>query len=193
MRSRMAALLVLVLALGGCGVWSGVRAAPPAEDSWALTSSSDGALEVVHPANWQVQSSGAGLVEMATEGGCVLEVAWGPWPLPAGMSQSEVLDGMLSAADLGCYREGLTFEPGIRRVWMGESFIWHEIQYAAIAGDSCRQCESRYAVEMLAFPNEVGRLEVAFSCPGAERPTQALEQLLLDVVNTITLSPAGVV
>lgn len=190
--NRRLTLLGLALLVSACSLRSGGRAGDADAVVWTVTSSRDGAIELAHPADWQVAESSEGKLGLVSPDGCHLLLVMSPRPKPEGLTQPELLESMLSAAELACLRDGLEFEPTGRRVWMGESLLWHEVHYRGQPRPSCDQCTARYSIEMLAFPVDVpGRVAALLSCPGVEPPAPETEQLLLDMLNTVALSIVG--
>lgn len=185
-------VLSLALLLSACSLGSGGRSGQPTAANWTVSSSRDGAIEMAHPADWQVAESAEGKLGLVSADGCHLLLVMSPRPKPEGLSQADLLDTMLSAAELGCFRDGLEFESTGRRVWLGESLVWHEIHYRGQPRPSCPGCVARYSIEMLAFPEDLpGRVAASLSCPGTEPPSADREQLLLDMLNTLALSVVG--
>ncbi len=189
---KRAVLLALALLLSACGLRSGGRAAETQAVAWLVSSSRDGAIELAHPADWQLAEAAEGKLGLVSADGCRLLLLMSPGAKPEGQTQPEVLEDMLSTAEFACFRDGLEFEPTGRRVWMGESLVWHEVHYRGQPRPGCSNCTSRYSVEMLAFPEDPpGRLSVSLSCPGVDPPTPETVQLLLDMLNTLALSVVG--
>lgn len=183
----------LLLALSGCSVNRGGDGQAALDGGWTVSSSADGSLELAHPSNWRVVERGERGLGLQWEQGYRLEIHLVVASRPAGQSQAEVLDGMLAAAEEQYREAGGQIEPAGRRVWLGQSFIWHEVHYVARASDACQECLSGYVVELLAFPNEAESLHARFVCPTFDAPAEEVEQLLLDVINTVALeSPSGI-
>lgn len=184
-------VLGLLLALSGCSLNRDGDGQAALNGGWTISSSADGSLELAHPSGWRLVERGERALSLEWEGGYLLEIRLVVASRPTGQSQAEVLNGMLAAAEEQYRDAGGQIEPAGRRVWLGQSFIWHEVHYVARAGDACRECQSGYVVELLAFPNEAESLYARFVCPSFDPPGEEVEQLLLDVINTVALEPPG--
>lgn len=187
-------LLATVLVLTACGPKAEEPDDPVGTSSpsgWQVSKSGDGLLEVAHPSDWRPAGEAADGISLEVEDGCSLRLDLVPDGKPEGLSQAQILETMESAAIAGNSDDRRNLEFVGRRVWLGQSFIWHEVHYVVSWKQSCDDCRPEYVISLLAFPSQAESLRARFSCPGSDPPSEDIEQLLLDVVNTASVVSTG--
>ena len=179
-----AVLLALALLLSACGLRSGGRVAETQAVAWLVSSSRDGAIELAHPPTGSSPRRPRKLGLVSPTGA----VSVADVPRRSRKAKPSPSPRTCSTAEFACSRRS-GFEPTGRRVWMGESLVWHGSP--GPTPPRCSNCTSRYSVEMLAFPEPARPAVGVALLPRRRSSDLETVQLLLDMLNTLALSVVG--
>jgi hypothetical protein len=160
------------------------------DNGWRTVVGAGGRIVLSAPSAWQAQESQSEL-GLTTPEGCSLAL----WPEPigglAGLSQTKTLDYMLASAQQDHERQGLSIEVIGKRVWLGESYIWHEVQYVARPPGDCAGCGPSYSIDLAAKVTDEQVIAGRYTCPGDQPPSEEAAQLLQQVIDTVRLGGNG--
>lgn len=184
-------LVAVVLCLAACGSASRASSGVTEEGARRSSSSSDGMLTVGAPGDWALTDDAGSGVVLATPDGGALEVEHFASGDKSGLTQPQILEEMLTQATAEFAGENQTIEEVGRRVWLGESYIWHEIQYIGSPTGECDGCRPAYYVDFLAFPEAGGLLRGRFTGSDAKPLDETAEETLTEVIDSILVRMPG--
>lgn len=184
-------LVAVVLALAACGSGPKASSGVTQEDSWRSSSSSDGMLSLQSPGTWALSDDAGSGVALSTPEGGTFAVSYTSTGGKEGRTQPQILEGMLTQVSSEFTAKNETIEEVGRRVWMGESYIWHEIQYVANPTGECGNCRPAFYVDFLAFPDAGGRIGGRFTSAGAQPLDDTAAEELTKVIDSIVVRAPG--
>ncbi|MHB0876320.1 MAG: hypothetical protein ACYC5O_09785 [Anaerolineae bacterium] len=184
-------LVAVLLCLAACGSTGQAASGVTQEDTWRSSSSGDGMLTVSAPGDWALTEDQGATVVLTTPQGGTLSLERSALGSKGGLTQPQILEGMLSEVTAEFADRNQTIEEVGRRVWMGEHYIWHEIQYIANPTGECDDCRPAFYVDILAFPETGGVVRGRFMSADAQPLGEEAEALLSRVIDSITVRAPG--
>jgi len=185
-------LAVMLFCLAACGNVSSESSGAAEEDTLRSSTSRDGMLTIVAPSSWALtDDTGSGVV-LSIPGGGSLEVMRISSGDMNGLTQPEILEGMLKEATTEFEAKEQTIEEVGRRVWLGKNYIWHEIQYIASPTGACGDCRPAFYIDFLAIPDGGGLIRGRYTGADAQTLDEDEEAALTAVIDSITVrTPAS--
>jgi hypothetical protein len=184
-------LVAMLLVLAACGSAGKAASGVTEEDSWRSSSSSDGMLTVGAPGAWVLTDDAGSGVALATPDGGTFAAEYSEAGGKGSRTQPQILEGMLADATAEFGARSETIEEVGRRVWMGENYIWHEIQYVANPTGECSGCRPAFYVDFLAYPDSGGAVSGRFTSAGAQPLDDEAAANLTKVIDSISVRTPG--
>lgn len=185
-------LLLALVCLAACnGDSPGASSGAAEANTWRSSRSSDGMLTVSAPSDWALTDDSGSRVVFSLPGGASLEIVRTTSGSMDGLTQPEILEGMLAAATAEFAEENQTIEEVGRRVWLGENYIWHEIQYIGSPTSKCDGCRPALYIDFLALPEHGGLITGRYTGPDTQTLSEEEEAALTAVIDSAVARNPG--